>query len=268
MNDKRLDTSELPHVVIDEIKNISRIAGYLWTREWAERNAGNISVNFTKYFHGYKIANIDEVPCTLPKEMGGMVLLVTGTGCYLRSLIDKIEEAACILKINSEATAYSIIWGGRQKGFKPTSELISHVKIHYENTQNGSGYRAVVHTHPSELIVLSHHPIFKDEKKTNLSLWKMCPEVRVFVPKGVSCTPYALSGSEELADLTIEGLKTRDVVLWEKHGAVATGENVEKAFDFLDVANKGAKLLLMAWAANFEPVGLTHDELKGLEIFL
>lgn len=268
MDDNRLNISDLPYVVIDEIKNISRIAGYLWTREWAERNAGNISVNFTEYFYGYKMPEVVEVPCTLPKEMGGMVLFVTGTGCYLRSLIDKIAEAACILKINGEATAYSIVWGGQQKGFKPTSELISHVKIHHENTQNGSGYRAVVHTHPSELIVLSHHPIFKDEEKTNLSLWKMCPEVRVFVPKGVSCTPYALSGSEELADLTIEGLKNRDVVLWEKHGAVATGENVEKAFDFLDVANKGAKLLLMAWAANFEPIGLTDDELKGLEIFL
>ncbi len=268
MNENKLKILELPKVVIEEIENISRIAGYLWTREWAERNAGNISVNFTEYFIGYKIPNMEKVACTLPKEVGGMVLFVTGTGCYLRNLIDRIEEAACILKINEKATAYSIIWGGKQKGFKPTSELISHVKIHYENAQNKSGYKAVVHTHPPELIVLSHHPIFKDEEKTNRSLWKMCPEVRVFVPKGVSCTPYALSGSEELADLTINGLKHRDVVIWEKHGALASGENVEKAFDYLDVSNKGAKLLLMAWAANFEPVGLTDEELKGLEIFL
>ncbi len=268
MVNSKLKTEGLPLRVVDEIKSISRVAGYLWTREWAERNAGNISVNFTDYFKGNKIENTVEVPCSLPREVGGMILFVTGTGCYLRSLINNIEQAACILKINGDATAYSIIWGGEQKGFKPTSELISHVKIHYENTQNGSGYRAVVHTHPPELIVLSHHPIFKDEEKTNHSLWKMCPEVRVFVPKGVSCTPYALSGSEELADFTIAGLRHRDVVIWEKHGALASGEDVEKAFDYLDVSNKGAKLLLMAWAANFEPVGLTQEELQGLEVFL
>lgn len=268
MDDHKLKIEQLPQAVNEEIKTISRIAGYLWSREWAERNAGNISVNLTEHFQGHQIPHTEEVACKLPKEVGGMLLFVTGTGCYLRSLIDAVDEAACILKINADATAYSVIWGGNQKGFRPTSELISHVKIHYENTQNESGHKAVVHTHPTELIVLSHHPIFQNEEKTNHSLWKMCPEVRVFVPKGVSCTPYALSGSEELADLTIEGLKERDVVIWEKHGALATGENVEKAFDYLDVANKGAKMLLMAWTANFEPVGLTDDEMKGLEVFL
>ena len=53
----------------------------------------------------------------------------------------------------------------------------------------------------------------------------------------------------------------------EKHGATATGEDVEKAWDYLDVANKGAKLLLTAWGAGFEPAGLSKEQLTELEQF-
>ena len=30
-----------------EIDNIAEVAGYLWTKGWAERNGGNITVNVT-----------------------------------------------------------------------------------------------------------------------------------------------------------------------------------------------------------------------------
>ena len=32
-----------------EIDRIAEVAGYLWTKGWAERNGGNISVNLTTY---------------------------------------------------------------------------------------------------------------------------------------------------------------------------------------------------------------------------
>ena len=84
---------------------------------------------------------------------------------------------------------------------------------------------------------MSHHPLFNDEEELNRQIWGMCPEVKVFVPKGIHCTPYALSSTAALAKVTIEAFKTRNVSLWEKHGATATGEDVEKAWDYLDVAN-------------------------------
>jgi rhamnulose-1-phosphate aldolase len=172
------------------------------------------------------------------------------------------------MRINDNATGYSIIWGGHANKFKPTSELISHVKIHLHNMQHNPTHKAIVHTHPTELIVMSHHPLFDHEDELNYALWKMCPEIRVFVPRGVYCAPYALPGSEALANLSIKGLNNRDVILWEKHGALATGEDVEKAFDYLDVANKGAKLYLTALQSGFEPVGLSHEQLKELEQFI
>ena len=48
----------------------------------------------------------------------------------------------------------------------------------------------------------------------------------------------------------------------------ATGESIVTAFDYLDVANKGAKMLLLAWCAGFEPKGLSQDQMKELEKFI
>jgi rhamnulose-1-phosphate aldolase len=255
--------------VINVLKDVSRIAEYLWNKEWAERNAGNISIDISEYFDpAQPMESSKYFPFSLPEESANLILFVTGTGCYLRSLIDNIEGAACMIRINHDASGYHIIWGGLSKNFKPTSELITHVTIHCFNKINRPSYKAVLHTHPLELIVVSHHSLFKNEKKFNHSLWKMCPEIRVFIPKGIYCAPYILTGTEALADVTVEGLKKRDVILWEKHGALATGENIEKAFDYLDVANKGAKMLLMAWSAGFEPTGLTLEEMKDLGKFI
>lgn len=257
---------KLPLEVEKELNKISRVAGYLWQREWTERNGGNISVNLTLHFeknHVPETANFKEL--NFPKAAGGLFLFVTGAGCYIRSLIDDIEAASCIIYINQEATGYSIIWGGHQEGFRVTSELASHLEIHFFNMDYNSKNLAVLHAHPIELIVLSHHPIFQDENKLNHSIWKMCPEVRVYLPRGIHCTPYAITQSDKLAKSTIEGFKYRDVALWEKHGATTTAPDIMQAWDFLDVANKGAKLLLCAWAAGFEPKGLTETEIYDLE---
>ncbi|MDO6792053.1 rhamnulose-1-phosphate aldolase [Tamlana sp. 1_MG-2023] len=262
---------KLPKEVKKELKKISKVAGYLWQREWAERNAGNISMNLTSFFDKEDIIKETKgktfTPFEFPKGTEGFILFITGTGCYLRSLIDDIDEAACILYINEDATGYTIIWGGKREGFGPTCELISHASIHLFNAENHPENLAVVHTHPLELIVMSHHPLFDNEEELNRQIWMMCPEVRVFVPKGIHCTPYALSSTAALAKVTIDAFKTRNVSLWEKHGATATAPDVEQAWDFLDVANKGAKLLLMSWAAGFEPAGLSNEQLTELEQF-
>ncbi len=260
---------KIPFKVKEELKKVSKIAGYLWQREWAERNAGNLSINLTSFFTQEEVKGIGEfVAFDFPKKTARLVIFITGTGCYMRSLIDNIKEASCILYINENATGYHIIWGGKQEGFAPTSELISHVSLHLFNLKNNPSHLAILHTHPLELIVMSHHELFQNEEKLNNALWKMCPESRVFVPKGVHCTPYALSSTDALAKVTIEAFKTRNISLWEKHGATSTGEDIEKAWDYLDVANKSAKLLLMSWSAGFEPAGLSAEQLKELEQFI
>ena len=100
-----MNTNELPTKVNKELQSISKIASYMWQREWVERNGGNISFNLTSYFQDEKfpeITNFTEMK--LPRKAGDLFFFVTGAGCYLRSLIANMEAASCIIYINKEAT--------------------------------------------------------------------------------------------------------------------------------------------------------------------
>ena len=147
-----MNSQTLPQNVIKEIDKISKVASYLWQREWVERNGGNISMNLTPFFSNEKEPDMSRfVNHDFPSEAAGLYIFVTGAGCYIRSLIDDIEDASCVLYINKEATGYCIIWGGNAEEFRPTSELASHLEIHLFNKKNNPKNLAVLHAHPIEL---------------------------------------------------------------------------------------------------------------------
>lgn len=255
-----------------EIEKTSEAASYLWSREWAERNGGNISLLISDI--------IGELPTDLddfiyvdspgfPEEAENEVFFVTGTQQRLREL-NNPHKSGCIVLFSKNAKGFYILWGANSDAnFRPTSEFISHVKIHMDKKKYQPTHKAVVHTHPLELICLTHHKEFEsNEELFNNTIWAMLPEVRAFIPKGVGLTSYTIPGSEKLADKTVLALRNRDVALWNKHGAVATGEDALVAFDFIDVANKGAKLYLKCLASNFKPMGLSQGEMDELvEVF-
>ncbi|MCQ1059640.1 rhamnulose-1-phosphate aldolase [Photobacterium sp. DNB23_23_1] len=257
-----------------EIDKVSEVASYLWRREWAERNGGNISVDLTEIF-GELPTDLSVFPhCQLqsvgefrfPAESAGHIFFVKGTGERIREL-NEPDKAGCVLRIDDQAEGYHILWGGRQQdNYSPTSEFISHVEIIMDKQQRGMADRCVVHTHPLELIILSHHPDYahNDELYTQMC-WQMLPEVRAFVPKGIGIVPYCMPGSQAIADGTTEKLRNHDVAIWEKHGAVATGVDALQAFDFIDVANKGAKLFLGCLSAGFMPEGVSDEDMQNLK---
>lgn len=256
--------------VQQEIDKVQEVSQYLWQREWAERNGGNISIDITDQVTE-KIEQPSDIPMKslpikLPQESASRIYFVKGTGQRIRELRDP-SYAGCILRINATADGYQILWGGAaSKDFAPTSEFISHIKIIVAKRNAGSTHKAVVHTHPLELIALSHHPeISKSSELFTNTCWKMLPEVRAFVPKGIAMIPYLLPSSEELADNTTESLLTHDVAIWEKHGAAASGTDVLEAFDYIDVANKGAKLYLMCLASGFTPEGVSQENMDNLK---
>ena len=263
-----MSKTTLNPLIEKEIQKVTKVASLIWDKGWAERNGGNISVNLSKIATGIQPAHSKcryvEVK-NFPKELSGKIFFVTGTGERIRDL-EKPEESSCIIEFDKDVKGYYIIWGGITKeNFRPTSELISHMKLHLDLEKSPKGYCAVIHSHPTEVICLSHHPVLnKDEKAFNTAIWSMLPEVRAFVPKGVALLPYALPGSEKLADLTVDGLRNHDVALWLKHGAVAAGKDVMEAFDFLDVANKGCNIYLKCLASGFTPEGMTQAEMDEL----
>jgi len=258
-----------------EIAKVVEVADYLWQREWAERNGGNISVDLTAVYGDVPRSLEGFAHCPLsmvgdvgafPADSAGHIFFVKGTGERIRELREP-DLAGCVLRIDDTATGYHILWGGRGRhDYRPTSEFISHVEIIMDKQRRGSRDRCVVHTHPLELIALSHHPrIGHDEAAYTHACWKMLPEVRAFVPRGIGIVPYCMPGSKTMADATTDKLRQFDVAVWEKHGAVATGTDALVAYDYIDVANKGAKLFLKCLASGFEPEGVGDADMRDLQ---
>ncbi|WP_409420300.1 rhamnulose-1-phosphate aldolase [Pseudaeromonas sp. ZJS20] len=270
-----MQTIKLNEAVLAEIDKVVEVAAYLWQREWAERNGGNISVDITDIFGPVP----DDLSCfphkelsmvggssAFPADSAGHLFFVKGTGERIRELRDP-SLAGCVLRIDDAARGYHLLWGGRGlPDFRPTSEFISHVEIIMDKQRSGRADRCVVHTHPIELIALSHHPRYAhDSSAYTNACWQMLPEVRAFVPRGIGVVPYCMPGSQTMADGTTAALRQHDVAIWEKHGAVSTGPDALVAFDFIDVANKGAKLHLMCLASGFEPEGVSARDMQSLK---
>ena len=97
----------------------------------------------------------------------------------------------------------------------------------------GIDNKVVLHTHPTDLVAMTHNRVFLQPDVLGKLLWSMIPETRVIVPKGLGIVPYKLPGSLELADATIRLLDRYDVVMWEKHGALAVGSDVIECFDII-----------------------------------
>jgi rhamnulose-1-phosphate aldolase len=256
-----------------ELKNIiretSEIAGYLWQRGWAERNASNISVNITDLFQEeiqeYSTYPFYALPVSYPK-LTGNCFFVTGTGKRMRDLAQKPMKNALIIKLNEDANGYWII-SQRINGeiFMPTSELSTHLGIHEMIALRGSSEKAVMHTHAHELVSLTHSNEFCDQDILNKILWSMHPETMIFVPKGVGFVSYLLPGSAEIAAETVNTLQNHDVALWEKHGVFAIGKSVAETFDIIDILAKSAGIFFLCRSANIEPNFLTGEQLAELK---
>ncbi|MDE6527657.1 MAG: class II aldolase/adducin family protein, partial [Muribaculaceae bacterium] len=126
-------------------------------------------------------------------------------------------------------------------------------------------YKASVHTHPIQLVSMSHNAEFlKKDVLTNL-LWSMIPETKAFCPRGLGIVPYMLPSSVELADETIKAIDDNyDVVMWEKHGVFAVGDDVMEAFDMIDVLNKSAIIYRDARAMGFIPDGMSDEQMREI----
>ncbi|MHC1706568.1 MAG: rhamnulose-1-phosphate aldolase [Bacteroidales bacterium] len=251
------------------IADVSAVSQYLWQKGWAERNAGNISVRITDIINVSAIADSDYPEFPLPLSYGflaGEIFLMTGTGRRMRDIQSFPFNNTLLIKINDNGQMYTVIsHTAKQLGsLRPTSELSSHLSIHqYLKTEKNSK-KVVVHTHPNELIALTHLPVFKEEDSLNRMIWGMHPEAAVFVPEGAGLVPYVLTGSDELGLETLKSLKHHNVVLWEKHGCLAVAESAGEAFDLIDIVSKSADIYLKCKAAGFEPEGLTENQMKEL----
>lgn len=249
-----------------EVEDVAEVAGYLWQKGWAERNGGNITINVTQYADDHIKALpplCDEIPLgrTMP-HLKGTYFFCKGTNRRMRDLARWPMDNGSLIRITDDCSHYEII---ADKPVKPTSELASHLSIHNYLLSKGSDYKAVLHTHPIDLIAMTHNPAFMEKDKLTYLLWSMIPETRAFCPRGLGITSYQMPSTFELADATIEQLDEYDVVMWEKHGVVSVGENIMEAFDMVDTLSKAAQIYLTAKSMGFEPTGTTMQQMTELK---
>ena len=248
-----------------EVMKIAEVAGYLWTNGWAERNGGNITVNITDYVDDDirqmpAISDVKPIGITLPC-LKGKYFYCKGTGKRMRDLARWPMDNGSVIRILDDCSSYVII---ADNPVNPTSELPSHLTVHNHLIEKGSNYKATVHTHPIELVAMSHNREMLGKDVLTRILWSMIPETKAFCPLGLGIIPYTLPGSNELAEATLKELDDYDVVLWEKHGVFAQGLDVMDAFDQIDVLSKSAKIYINAKCMGFTPEGMSDEQMAEM----
>lgn len=249
-----------------EIDKVAEVAGYLWQKGWAERNGGNITINITEYVDEEMalmpaISERYPIGCTLP-SLKGCYFYCKGTNRRMRDLARSPMENGSIIRILDDCATYEIV---ADRVVKPTSEIVAHLSMHNQMIEKGNGYKAVMHTHPIDLVAMTHNPKFLEKDVLTNLLWSMIPETRAFCPKGLGIVPYRMPSSVELAYATIQQLEYYDVVMWEKHGVCAVGYDIMEAFDQVDVLSKASQIYLTAKSMGFEPTGTTQEQMQELQ---
>ncbi len=249
-----------------QINEVAEVAGYLWQKGWAERNGGNITINISDVIDD-EIRNMPAISepvaigMTLP-NIREKYFFCKGNNRRMRDLARYPMENGSIIRILDDGAHYEII---ADYPIKPTSELPSHLSVHNYLIGKGSPYKASLHTHPIELVAMSHNPEFLKKDVLTRLLWSMIPETKAFCPRGLGIVPYMLPSSTELAEATIRVIDDDyDVVMWEKHGVFAVGDNIIEAFDMVDTLTKSAIIYRDAKAMGFIPEGMSADQMQEI----
>jgi len=255
---------ELKH----RIDQVAEVAGYLWQKDWAERNGGNIVINVTEQINAQlvRLPQCDSptaipIGTTLP-HLKGCYFFCKGTNRRMRDLARWPMQNGSVIHILDDCAHYEII---ADQPVKPTSELPSHLSVHNYLIAKGSSYKASLHTHPIELVAMTHHRPFLEKDVLTRILWSMIPETRAFCPKGLGIVPYLLPSSVALGEATLKTLdEGYDVVMWEKHGVFAIDTDIMAAFDQVDVLNKAAQIYMSARSMGFVPEGMSEAQMQEL----
>ena len=229
------------------ISQCAEVAGYLWEKGWAERNGGNMTYDVTEFVDEEMkamppLAPARQIGAVLP-HLKGCWFYAKGTGRRMRDLARKPMEAGCIIRICDDCASYEMV---ADAPVAPTSELPSHLALQDYLKGTGSSYKATLHTHPIELVALSH--------------------IRSFCSSEILASRvFATPGTQELADATLKEIGRYDVVLWEKHGTIAVGRDMMDAFDQTDVLNKAACIYKTACQMGTPPEGMTDAQMTEIQ---
>ena len=260
---------EFSPIAKQHFADAAQVAGFLWQRGWAVKNGGNISLNITGEVD-IRTSDLNQFPYKQLEnacpDLSQMVLLMTGAGTRMRDVESNLFKNVCIIRFSDDGTGYYIIDDEIfNSHLIPTSELLTHLAIHQLLKKQGGVQKAVLHTHPDELIALTLIPGYCDELRLNKMLFSVQPESAIANPMDIGLVQYILPGTEQLAEKTVASLQYHPIVLWGKHGCIALGKDIQEAFDLIDVMNKSAQFIFLCRDAGYTPQGLSEQQIEELK---
>lgn len=231
----------------------------------AEAGAGNVSVCIAD-------------PVTLPPAfdatreillpypspaLAGHTVVITGSGCRLRSLAKDPERHLGVVVIHPGGMAGTLHHAADGEFLRPTVEFNSHLAVHEDHVRRRRvAFHAIVHAQPLHLTLLSNVPEYQHTAALNDRLLRWQAETIVHLAEGIGFLPFMVPGSDELTMANLASLRHHQLVLWAKHGVMARSDaSVLAACDRIEYAETAARYEYLNLAIGGRATGLTDAEL-------
>lgn len=238
---------------LEFVRGFCRMCDDGWLQGWHERNGGNLTYLMDEEEVEVTRAFFDE-----PREwvsmgvtdatLAGRHFLSTGSGKYMRNVMDDPAHNVGIVEIDDKGSAYRIVWG-LLDGARPTSEFPSHYMNHCVRVVADPDNRVIYHAHTPGIIEMSFIVPLEDRAFTRI-LWQMMTECVVVFPGGVGVVPWMVPGGAAIAEATSELMKSYSAAVWAHHGLFVSGPDFDTAFGLAHTIEKAAELYVAARAAN------------------
>ncbi len=228
------------------INEVTKILDLLYKHGWDERNGGNFSYLISSDEAQLITSNTKAIKDFVYNDIDlsllvGKYIIITGTGTYFKNMKDFPEENLGLLKIVDNHTL-SLLWG-YSKGGMPTSEAPTHLQCHIERLKKDPLHRVVMHTHPTNVICMTHILPLDSNKFTEI-LWKMQTESIVVFPEGVAVLPWILCGGTKIGIETSKLMSEYRSVIWAQHGIFCTGKTIDETYGLVETIEKAAEIYL------------------------
>jgi L-fuculose-phosphate aldolase len=138
-------------------------------------------------------------------------------------------------------------WSGN---FPPSSEWPFHTRIYQER----SDVRAVLHAHSQTLVAFS----VANQLPNAYSLSQTA-----FLCGSVGLAPYAMPGTDALADSIVEQIKTHDCVIMANHGVVVVGVTMMECYQKFEALEFCARAQVRARVLGGETLLLTPQDMTA-----
>ena len=257
--------SSRPESFEDVLESIGAAGRRMTEIDAAEAGAGNISVCLywpVDLSGAFDATREIHLPYPSP-ALAGHTVLITGSGCRLRSLATDPERNLGAVVIHDEGTTGTLHYATRGDFTRPTVEFNSHLAVHEDHVRRRDlAFHAIVHAQPLHITLLSNVPDYQSTAALNDRLIRWQAETIVHLPEGIGYLPFMVPGSDELTIANLASLRTHQLVLWAKHGVMArSAVSVLAACDRIEYAETAARYEYLNLTIGGRGTGLTNAEL-------